>query len=105
MQVPPPQRENPTPGGLGTGTADSLSSEFQALRASITAKLRNATTEGIGATASKATIHALGDDDDYDDDGGGDDYVRELYFREILKFDRNNYEYFDFDRFMEMTNV
>ena len=68
MQVPPPQRENPTPGGLGTGTADSLSSEFQALRASITAKLRNATTEGIGATASKATIHALGDDDDYDEE-------------------------------------
>ena len=38
-------------------------------------------------------------------DGGGDDYARELYFREILKFDRNNYEYFDFKRFMEMTNV
>ncbi len=38
-------------------------------------------------------------------DGGGDDYVRELYFKEILNFDRNNYEYFDFDKFMEMTNV
>ena len=61
IAVQPPQFKT---GGLGAGVADPLSVEFQALRASINAKLRATTMEGLGAAGSshKPTISAVAEE-------------------------------------------
>lgn len=69
LAVQPPQQQHPTPGGLGAGVGDSMSDEFNALRASITAQLRNAAAEGMGAAANLVppSTAVFDDDDEYEE--------------------------------------